>query len=540
MPERARSLAERLDDAEFRFSTLLDLTADAIVCADERHRIVVFNRGAEEVFGWARDEIIGTPLDTLIPAPVRSAHVGYLERFIERQEKPRRMSERRPMRGLRKNGEVFEADISISNVTLGGARLAMAVIRDVSVLRSMQETTRRAADVEAMGRLAGGVAHDFNNLLTVIRMAGTFVAEDAGLSAAAREDVADLMSAAERASELTRQLLEFGRRQVMKPAVFDLRELVRAREALIGRLMGEAVRVRIELAPEPALILADRGEIERVLVNLVTNARDAMPQGGTLSISVQLALPSATECKRHPEIEESPQICLRVTDSGEGMSTDTREHIFEPFFTTKEYGRGTGLGLASVLGIVHQSGGCVFVESELGAGTTFSVWFPRAAPASGVTPSPAFGQAEPARSRQLPTPRPSVAPVVLVVDDDGAIRGLMRRVFSARGFNVLTAQDATSALTVAERHTGGIHAVISDVVLPGLSGLDLVGELRRRDPNIAVVLVSGHSADALVHHGAMEPRSEFLAKPFTAPQLVETLNRAFDHAWAAIPREDRH
>ena len=538
MPERARSLAERLNDAEVRFSTLLDLTSEAIVCADERHRVVVFNRGAEELFGWQKDEIVGEPLATLIPAPARVAHDGYLTQFVARHEGPRRMTERRPMRGLRKNGEVFEADISISNVTLGDTKLAMAVVRDVSALRRMEDTIRRAEEVEAMGRLAGGVAHDFNNLLTVIRMCGEFIAQEQGLSEPARGDLANLIGAAEGASELTRELLAFGRRQLMKPARFDLRELVHAKEPLIMRLAGEDMHIFVELGPEPVWMLGDEGQVERVIVNLVSNARDAMPEGGTLSVDVRLALPSAADCAKHPELTGAPQVCLQVADSGDGMSAHTREHIFEPFYTTKEYGRGTGLGLASVQGIVEQSGGCVFVESELGAGTTFTVWFPYAVPALD-TPAAieAPGQARPGDRVPRPTPARGAAAVVLVVDDDAAIRDLMKRVLGAKGFSALSAHDATSAFTIAERHKGEIHAVVSDVVLPGLSGLDLVGELRRRDPNIAVVLVSGHSADAVARHGSMQPRCEFLAKPFTASQLVETLDRAFVQAWAAIPPE---
>ncbi|MET0794280.1 MAG: ATP-binding protein [Polyangiaceae bacterium] len=371
-------------------------------------------------------------------------------------------------------------------------------------LRKSEEQLRQAHKMEAVGLLAGGVAHDFNNLLTVIAGYAQALLSDAAIAPSVKDDLTQISRAAEQAATLTRQLLAVSRRQVLKPEVLDLNLIVLELEKMLRRLIGEDVSLRVQLSARPALIKVDPGQVEQVILNLVVNARDAIESGGRISIE-----------SSHVELSESGQspranVLLTVKDTGQGMDEETRARIFEPFFTTKERGRGTGLGLATVYGIVQQSGGSIAVHSQLGAGSTFKVYFP----ATKEQPS------------QQPPPRsessfPAGLPVtVLLVEDEEMVRSVARRILEQHGMRVVEAETPAKASAIFRTRSAEFDVVVSDVVMPGTSGPAMIEELLPLKPDLKVLYISGYTNNALVHQAVVERGFAFLQKPFAPAELV--------------------
>jgi two-component system cell cycle sensor histidine kinase/response regulator CckA len=371
-------------------------------------------------------------------------------------------------------------------------------------LRRSEEQLRQAHKMEAIGLLAGGVAHDFNNLLTVIvGYAGALLNDDA-LAASVKDDLSQISRAAEQAATLTRQLLAFSRRQVLKPEVLDLNASISELEKMLRRLIGEDIELRVRLASRPALVKADPGQIEQVILNLVLNARDAIESGGRIAIEsahVEMSEPGRNTSRS--------SVMLSVSDTGQGMDEATRARIFEPFFTTKERGRGTGLGLATVYGIVEQSGGSITVASELGYGSTFKVYLP----ATSDRPS-----RQPPSSGRVAASYPPVT--VLLVEDEEMVRAVARRALEQHGIRVIEAENASRALSLFNAGPGRFQAVVTDVVMPGMSGPALVEELLSLEPNLKVLFVSGYTDNDLVQQGVTERGFLFLQKPFAPLELV--------------------
>ncbi len=371
-------------------------------------------------------------------------------------------------------------------------------------LRRSEEQLRQAHKMEAIGLLAGGVAHDFNNLLTVIvGYAGALLNDDA-LTANVKDDLSQISRAAEQAATLTRQLLAFSRRQVLKPEVLDLNASISELEKMLRRLIGEDIELRVRLALRPALVKADPGQIEQVILNLVLNARDAIESGGRISIEsahVEMSEPGRNTSRS--------SVMLSVSDTGQGMDEATRARIFEPFFTTKERGRGTGLGLATVYGIVEQSGGSITVASEPGYGSTFKVYLP----ATNDRPS-----RQPPSSGRVAASSPPVT--VLLVEDEEMVRAVARRALEQHGVRVIEAENASRALRLFNASPGRFQAVVTDVVMPGMSGPALVEELLSLQPNLKVLFVSGYTDNDLVQQGVTERGFLFLQKPFAPLELV--------------------
>jgi signal transduction histidine kinase/CheY-like chemotaxis protein len=386
--------------------------------------------------------------------------------------------------------------------------------RDITLQRQLEEEARQSRKMETAGRLAGGIAHDFNNLLTAILGTSEMLLSDLDPGTPAREDVEEIKRAATRAANLTRQLLAFSRRQVLQPRTLDLNQLVQGVQSMLQRLIGEHIALETSTAADLWRVRADPGQLEQVIVNLCVNARDAMPKGGRLLVeTANLRFPGA-RAGAEAIMPAGAYVLLTVTDTGTGMDGETLRHIFEPFFTTKETGRGTGLGLATVYGIVKQTGGFVFVDTEVGTGTRFRIYLPRVE----GTPDAGEASAEPVRQRASGT--------ILLVEDEAAVRRLARRVLEQVGYTVLEAPDGPEALRLVDRWDGDIDLAVTDVIMPGMSGQELSARLRATRPWLKILYVSGYTDDAILQHGTLLPNTAFLQKPFTPGALAQRVAEA--------------
>jgi PAS domain S-box-containing protein len=381
---------------------------------------------------------------------------------------------------------------------------------DVTERHQLEEQYRQSQKVEAIGQLAGGIAHDFNNLLTAIQGYCDMLLLDLGPDSIHHQDLTEIRRASERASSLTRQLLAFSRRQILDLRILDLRDTVRGMESMLQRLIGEDISVTLRITDEPARVKADSGQIEQVILNLALNARDAMPTGGSLLIEVTTVVLDEAYARRHIAVKPGAYVMLSVSDTGTGMDAETQVRIFEPFFTTKPSGKGTGLGLSTVYGIVKQSKGNIWVYSEPGQGTTFKTYLPRVdevepegAPVSDASKDGALTGSE----------------TVLVVEDEHGVRELVRKVLERGGYRVILAATPTEALDIVNTNGGPIDLLMTDVVLPEMSGRVLAGQIALSRPTLRVLYMSGYTDNAIVHHGVLDPGTPFLQKPFT-PQVL--------------------
>jgi nitrogen-specific signal transduction histidine kinase/CheY-like chemotaxis protein len=394
------------------------------------------------------------------------------------------------------------------------ARLVLAT--DVSEKKRLETQLRQAQKMEAIGRLAGGVAHDFNNLLGVITGYGELLRKGLGPQHPEQRRVIEIQKAAERAANLTRQLLAFSRKQVLETKILDLSEVVTGLEGMLHRLIGEDVHLVTRAAGAIGRVRADRGQVEQVILNLVVNSRDAMPRGGELIIETANAVLDEAYSHQHADVRPGPYAMLAVSDTGAGMDAETQSHIFEPFFTTKEEGKGTGLGLATVFGIVKQSGGHVSVYSEVGRGSTFRVYLPRT---DEDAPAEAEGTSQPSDLRGHET--------ILVVEDAEALRAMIREILEGAGYSVVEYAAPTAAVEEIDR-LGRVDVLLTDVVMPRMSGPELAGTLRRTHPHLKVLFISGYTDQAVGHQGVFAPDSQFLQKPFTTAALLAKVRALLD------------
>jgi two-component system, cell cycle sensor histidine kinase and response regulator CckA len=392
--------------------------------------------------------------------------------------------------------------------------------------KQLEDRLRQAHKMEAVGRLAGGVAHDFNNLLTIIRGNTDLLQDREGADAFHQKCVAQIQKAAGRAVSMTRQLLAFSRMQVLQPRVLDLNGVVAEMGKMLPRLIGEHIEYSFSPDPKLASVKADPGQIEQVILNLAVNARDAMPRGGKLSMRTANISINEVEAAKRPPMTPGRYILLSVSDTGHGMDEATKAHIFEPFFTTKEIGKGTGLGLATVYGVVKQSGGFIWVDSSLGEGTTFEVYLPQVA-----------GQAANDEAEQKPSAIRGGSETVLVVEDEAGVRELACQFLRVKGYTVLEAEGGLEALAVSRRHPGTIHLLLSDMVMPKMSGGELAAELKAIRPEIRVAFMSGYSEFSRGDLGKGFPEAPVLQKPFSPASLVEIVREALALPLATGARE---
>jgi len=419
----------------------------------------------------------------------------------------------------RKDGRLLSVQLSVRAVRKGAGEVEYyeTFVRDVTEQRRLQQQLVQSQKMEAVGRLAGGIAHDFNNLLTVITSYSDLLLQDLGGEDPKREDVEQVRKAAEGAAALTRQLLAFSRQQVLAPRVVSLSVVVQGVEKMLRRVIGEDVDLVTALDPDVGSVKADVGQLEQVLMNLAVNARDAMPAGGKLTIETANVEHDPDSAREREAAPVRRFVMLAVSDTGIGMDEATKARIFEPFFTTKEAGKGTGLGLATVYGIVQQSGGFIWVYSEPGHGTTFKIYLPQ-------VEASAQGRAASAAPGDLPRGTETV----LLVEDAAAVRAVTRQVLERQGYTVLEAANGAAALQTAAGHPGPIHLLLTDVVMPVLSGRQLADQLAKVRPDAKVLYASGYTDDAVVRHGVLEGGISYLQKPFTADSLARKVREVLD------------
>jgi PAS domain S-box-containing protein len=504
-----KSAEVALRRSEEKYRDLLDNANDIILSVAADGSFIYVNRAWRDVLGYDGDLCDLTFWDVVDPSSAEACEDAF-RRALAGEPVPRLESTWRT-----KDGREVAVEGSINASLRPDATPATrGVFRDVTERKRLEQQLLQSQRMDAVGRLAGGVAHDFNNLLTVINGYCDFALQQIAASDPLRHDIEEIHRAGERAAELTRQLLAFSRRQVLQPKVVDLNAAVAGMGKMLERLIGE--HIELATAPGPSLgrIMADPGQLEQVIVNLAVNARDAMPGGGKLLLETRNVELGEAYSEAHPYVEPKPYVMLSVSDTGPGMDAATRAQIFEPFFTTKEH--GTGLGLATVYGIVKQSGGSIEVYSEPGRGTTFKLYFPRT-----------DGDA-PAREQRAGAWAPGGSETVLVAEDEPRLRNLAVEILRRCGYEVLEAADGDEALRVCEGHKGPIHLVVTDVVMPKRSGRELAEQLALARPRTKVLYMSGYTDDAIVRHGVLEEGVPFIGKPFSPDALARKVRDVLD------------
>ena len=501
-----RRMAAALSASEERYRLLFDESPRLLWVVDTGTlAFLEVNRKAVDRYGYSRDEFLAmTLLDIQQPDEIPCTLEGAQHSELAGE----------PRIGLgchrTKAGELLEVSVASRAVDFAGRRALLAVIEDVSERHRLEAQLRQAQKLEAVGQLAGGVAHDFNNLLTIILGYAGLVASRLEDRPELRRQVEEIANAGGRGAALTRQLLAFSRQLPVQPRIVDVNAVVTGVESMLRRLIGEHVELKMRLQAAAGRVLVDPGLIEQVIVNLAVNARDAMPGGGSLVIETADVESDAIAAGAPPGFPSGPQVLLAVSDSGCGMDSATRARIFEPFFTTKEPGKGTGLGLATVFGIVQQSSGRIEVDSEPGHGSIFRIYLPRAAGAAKVPDLASAPRAE----------RPGGSDTVLVLEDEPALRELVRTLLERAGYTVLIADGTAAALDLAERHRGAIHLLLTDVVMPSLSGPEAAARLLVLRPEARVLYMSGHAGDLIGRRGLLPAGAALLVKPFTESSLL--------------------
>jgi PAS domain S-box-containing protein len=500
---------------EVSYATLVEHAPVPIYRSTPDGRILAVNGALVRLLGYA------SAADVLQLRMARDVYADPAERqrLLDRDVHSDRVYDELEATWKRQDGRLLTVQLSVRTIRngLGHVDYYETFVHDLTEQRRLQTQLAQSQKMEAVGRLAGGIAHDFNNLLTVITTSCDLLLEDLAAGDTRREDVEQVRKAADGATALTRQLLAFSRQQVLAPRVVDLGDVVHGVEKMLRRVIGEDIDLVTLLDDEAGAVKADVGQIEQVLMNLAVNARDAMPTGGKLSIETGNIEHDPDYAREQEAAAVSRFVMLAVSDTGIGMDEATKARIFEPFFTTKEPGKGTGLGLATVYGIVKQSGGFIWVYSEPGLGTTFKIYLPRvdAAAVSGVS-APALI----ASLRGTET--------VLLVEDAAAVRAVTHQALARQGYTVLDAPNGAEALRIAADHPDPIHLLLTDVVMPGLSGRQLADELTRLRPDTKVLFTSGYTDDAVVRHGVLESGIAYLQKPFTVDGLARKVREVLD------------
>jgi len=494
--------------SESRLQTIIDAEPACVKLVSRDGLLLDMNRAGLEMIGAnTPGDIEGRPVSELI-------HPEDLDRYLEMHHaaadgRPGRAEFR--IRGFDGRERWVDSHFVSFDAPAGGdeQRVVLSVTSDVTERKRLEDQLRQSQKLEAIGLLAGGIAHDFNNLLTAIGGYTELVLKTLDESDARHDDLLEVAKATQRASALTSQLLAVSRRQVLQPTVLDVNGMVTGVQKLLHRTIPENIEIELELSPDLELVRADGGQLEQVLLNLAINAGDAMPRGGRLRLITQTVDVDEASARRRPPMPPGRYVRLIVSDTGTGMAKDTQAHIFEPFFTTKMRGKGTGLGLATVYGIVKQSSGFIWVESELGRGTTFEIYLPAVRdavePELSVTPPPRLGGG---------------SETILLAEDDGAVRLFARTILTNHGYTVLDARDGEEALAIARKHTGAIDLLVADVVMPGLSGRDLAARLAAERPDVRVLYTSGYTEDMIIRSGIVHGL-KLLPKPFLPAELLQ-------------------
>jgi PAS domain S-box-containing protein len=514
IPEGYEVTERKQAEAELnRLKTAIEQTPESIVITDLKGCILYVNPAFEKITGYSRAETIGQ--NTRLLKSNRQDKAFYQELWT-------RISAGEVWRGRfinkKKNGRLFTEDTVIAPVRDENEVVThyIAIKRDITHELELEKQYRQTQKIDSIGRLAGGVAHDFNNILAVICGHTDLALTQVSPNSPLRSNLESIRESAERAANLTRQLLAFARRQVIEPRRFNLNELIVNLNKTLQRLMGEDIALVTHIAPDLGLIKADPSQIEQVLLNLAVNARDAMPNGGTLTLQTSNVTLNEDYARRHL-VTPGDYIMISVIDTGAGMTDEVKLHIFEPFFTTKEQGKGTGLGLATCFGIIQQSNGHIYSESQVGKGTTFKIYLPRVQ-----------GKEDAAENRETPSRLPSGTETILLAEDELSLRRLMARVLRTQGYTVLEAADGNEALALAQANGSKIQLLVSDVIMPGLSGKMLAEWLIQLNPAVRVLFISGYINNNAVREAMSKPGTFFLQKPFNPLDLAKKVRAAIE------------
>ena len=518
--ERKRA-EEEIRQSQQKLRIHFEHTPLAVVEWDLDFRVTAWNPAAERMFGYTREEAVGQRGHFIVPEPFRDRVDSVWHDLLHEQETP--SGRTRPRfagnDNITKDGRLISCEwyntplVDESGRVLGVASL----VQDVTERVGLEERLRQSQKMEAVGRLAGGIAHDFNNLLTIILGYSQIVADGVPQGSRLAESTSQIKSAAERAAGITRQLLAFSRKQVLSPRIINLNDIVINLDSMLRRLIGEDIEVMTVPAPELGSVKADPGQIEQVVMNLALNARDAMPRGGKLTLETSNATLDDSYARNHQAAAPGRYVMLAVSDTGEGMTSETQSRIFEPFYTTKEVGKGTGLGLSMVYGIIKQSGGYIWVYSEPGRGTTFKIYLPRVdQPAEASTAE----KRSPGAQQGTET--------ILLVEDDAQLRQLSSSVLTRCGYNVLTAANPEDGLAICKGNHHDIRLLVTDVVMPRMNGRQLAEQILQICPKLRVLYISGYTNNAIVHYGVLDSGLWFLPKPFTLAALAAKVREVLD------------
>jgi PAS domain S-box-containing protein len=505
---------EGLRASEERYRSIVEATREGVWTGDSEGSTTFANAQLAAMLGCSLEDLLGRSFLDFVPAADRE------QRRLDFAALLTGEPSRDDIQLRRADGTLLWTQISAAALTDddGSTRDALVVINDVTDQRALQAQWLQSQKMEALGRLAGGVAHDFNNVLTVIEGYGELLSNRFAPGDPDRSLVDEIRKAAEHAASLTRQLLSFSRRVVVDVQILDLNARIAQSEEMLRRLAGEDVELVVDLQPGLGRVRVDAAKLDQVLLNLVVNARDAMPRGGRIAIETADVELDGSDAACHPELHPGPYVRVTVRDGGEGIDPEVMPRIFEPFFTTKDQGKGTGLGLSTVYGIVKQFSGSVAARSESGLGATFEVYLPHAA------------DTEERRNDRSIEPKLGGTETVLLVEDEDAVRTFERRALTKAGYRVLEACDGSDALALFDAHAGQVDVLVTDIIMPGMSGRELADTLLERAPGLPVLYVSGYTDDAVLRHGVLAAEASFLEKPFSAAALQARVRAVLDAA----------
>jgi PAS domain S-box-containing protein len=503
---------QELISSQDRYRELFENANEIVYTHDLSGRLTSLNKAGEQLTGYSREEAIGMNISEFIAPEYRLLWREMLDRKIGGEAKTIEELEM-----VNKSGARISLEVSTRLIfQVGKPVAAQGIARDVTERRRLESQLLQSHKMEAIGRLAGGVAHDFNNMLTVITGFSQWILDELAPDSPMHERASEILLAANRAATLTNQLLVFSRNQVIQPVIVDLNSLVAEMDQMLRRLIGEDIELVTETSSGLGLIRADPGQIEQVILNLAVNARDAMPRGGKLILETANADIGEEYARIEPDWRPGPYVMLSVSDSGSGIDEETKAHIFEPFFTTKAQGRGTGLGLSTVYGIVKQDGGHIHVESQPGAGAVFRIYFPR------VTGRPA------PKAVPRPLTRVGGTETILLVEDEASLRKIVGGMLLRLGYTILEAPEGRAAETLVGQYDKPIELLLTDVVMPELGGRELARRLKTVRPELKVLFMSGYADDAIVQQGVLESGAAYLQKPFTPDALASKVREALD------------
>jgi two-component system, cell cycle sensor histidine kinase and response regulator CckA len=508
-----RQAEEALRESEKYLNQIINCIGDSIFVIDRQHKFILLNDASCDFVGKKRDELIGRPRLEL-PQPGKTKSLWEQEEMVFETGREIVTEDSLPDREGNLRTMMTKKSLLVDR---RGNKHLVGVSRDITDYKRLQNQFLQAQKMEAIGVLAGGIAHDFNNLLNVINGYSEMMLEKLDPNSPLHGDMEQIKESGQRAASLTSQLLAFSRKQILQPKILDLNIVISQMISMLSRMIGEDIEIVTATQPGLGKVNADPVQIQQIIMNLAVNARDAMPRGGKLTIETANVDCDENYVQEHPVVKMGPYVMLAITDSGIGMDETTKAHLFEPFFTTKEKGKGTGLGLSTIYGIVKQSNGFIWVYSEPGKGTAFKIYFPRVEDEALIKPS---GSKVQLKSRGFET--------VLVVEDEESVKTLACRILRGRGYTVLDAPNGKEALRIAANYAGEIHLVLTDVVMPGMSGKDLVSELQSIRPDIKALYVSGYADNAIVHHGRLDPGVAFLQKPFAVEGLARKVREVMD------------